>query len=208
MYQDKVVLGDCTLILGDCLEVMKEIPDKSVDVVITDPPYGIGIANNPVRQKHEKQNWDNKIPDNKYFYEIFRISNNQIIWGGNYFPLPPHKNFLIWDKYQPEQFTLAMCEMSWTSFDMPAKIFRYSVQREGANIHPAQKPIALIKWCIEICKIKTKETILDPFMGSGTTGVACVQTGRKFIGIEIEPKYFEIAAKRIKDAQQQMRLPL
>jgi DNA modification methylase len=191
--------------LGDCLEYMKSMADKSVDAVITDPNYGLGIAANPVRQKHEKKDWDNDVPDLACFDEVFRVSNNQIIWGGNYFSLPPHKNFIIWDKYQPENFTLAMCEMAWTSFDEPAKIFRYSVQREGANVHPTQKPVALMKWQIERYT-KEGDTIFDPFMGSGTTGVACVQTGRNFIGCEIDEGYFKIAEKRIHDAQQQMKL--
>ena len=189
----------------DCLYFMRTMPDKSVEVVITDPPYGLGIARNPVRQKHKKQGWDNKVPDKAYFKELFRVSKNQIIWGGNYFNLPPHKNFIIWDKYQPENFTLAMCEMAWTSFDEPAKIFRYSVQREGANVHPTQKPVALMKWQIERYT-KPGDTIFDPFMGSGTTGVACAQTGRNFIGCEIDPGYFKIAEKRIHDVQQQPNL--
>lgn len=193
------------LINDDCLNFMRTMPDKSVDAVITDPPYGIGIAANPVRQKFERRDWDNKTPDNRYFDELFRISQNQVIWGGNYFNLPPHKNYLIWDKYQPENFTLAMCEMAWTSYDSPAKIFRYSVQREGASIHPTQKPVVLIKWILE--KYTNEgDTIFDPFMGSGTTGVACVQTGRNFIGCEIDPGYFRIAEKRIAEAQLQPTL--
>lgn len=112
---------------GDCLPYMKSQPDGFFDLIVTDPPYGLGIAANPVRQKHERENWDNAIPQDEVFAEMFRVSKHQIIWGGNYYPLPPHKNYLIWDKQQPENFTLAMCEMAWTSFDMPAKIFRYSV---------------------------------------------------------------------------------
>ena len=198
-------MSEVKLILGDCLEVMRSMPDKSVDAVITDPPYGLGIAGNPVRQKFERQDWDNKTPDDKYFDELFRVSKNQVIWGGNYFNLPPHKNYLVWDKYQPENFSLAMCEIAWTSYDSPAKIFRYSVQREGANVHPTQKPVVLMKWILEKYT-RENDTILDPFMGSGTTGVACVKTGRNFIGCEIDEGYFKIAEKRIHDAQQQMRI--
>ncbi len=202
---DLVVTDKYTLYCGDCLEYMKTIPDKSVDAVITDPPYGLGISSNPVRQKHEKQSWDSKIPDEKYFDEMFRTSINQVIWGGNYFNLPPHKNYIIWDKMQPENFTLAMCEMAWTSFDSPAKLYRYSVQREGSNVHPTQKPVALMKWIIERYT-QPNDTIFDPFMGSGTTGVACVQTGRNFIGCEIDPKYFDITKQRIEYAAMQDRL--
>ena len=194
-----------TLHNGDCLPYLKAMPDKSVDVVVTDPPYGLGIAANPVRQKHERQAWDNAIPTSEVFAEMFRVSKHQIIWGGNYYELPPHKNFLVWDKYQPENFTLAMAELAWTSFDMPAKIFRYSVQREGANVHPTQKPVALMKWCLaKFCQ--AGQTVLDPCMGSGTTGVAAVQLGINFVGCEVSPEYFAIAESRIKQASLQQGL--
>ena len=194
-----------TLHNGDCLPYLKAMPEKSVDVIVTDPPYGLGIAANPVRQKHERQAWDNATPTSEVFVEMFRVSKHQIIWGGNYYELPPHKNFLIWDKYQPENFTLAMAEMAWTSFDMPAKIFRYSVQREGANVHPTQKPVALMKWCLaKFCQ--AGQTVFDPFMGSGTTGVAAVQLGINFIGCEVSPEYFAIAERRIKQASLQQGL--
>ena len=191
--------------LGDCLEVMKSIPDKSVDAVITDPPYGIGIASNPFRQKFEKQAWDNSPASQEMIDEIQRVSRYQIIWGGNYFDLRPSKGFIVWDKKQGEEFSSAMCEYAWCNLNKPAKMFRYSARY--AREHPTEKPIDLIKFCIAFLPDEVA-TILDPFMGSGTTGVACVQTGRNFIGIEIDPGYFAIAEKRIKDAQQQMRLPL
>ena len=192
--------------LGDCLEVMKGIPDKSVDAVITDPPYGIGIASNPFRQKFEKQAWDNAPASQKMIDEIQRVSRYQIIWGGNYFDLRPSKGFIVWDKCQPVNFSSSMCEQAWTNLNKPAKLFRMDV-KSYAKEHPTQKPIDLIKFCIAFLPDEVV-TILDPFMGSGTTGVACVQTGRNFIGIEIDEVYFKIAEKRIRDAQQQMRLPI
>ena len=188
-----------TLHNGDCLPYMKSLPDKAFDLIVTDPPYGLGIAGNPVRQKFERKDWDNATPEKEVFEQMFRVSKNQIIWGGNYYPLPPHKNYLVWDKFQPEKFTLAMCEMAWTSFDMPAKIFRYSVQREGANIHPTQKPVSLMKWCIAKFA-ETGQSIFDPFMGSGTTGVAALELGLSFIGCEISAEYFAIAEKRLQQA--------
>lgn len=194
-----------TLYCGDCLEVMKSIPDKSIDAVITDPPYGIGIASNPFRQKFEKQEWDNAPASQKMIDEIMRVSKHQIIWGGNYFDLRPSKGFIVWDKKQGEDFSSAMCEIAWCSVQKPAKMFSYSA-RYGRE-HPTQKPIDLMKFCIAFLPDEVI-TILDPFMGSGTTGVACVQTGRNFIGIEIDPTYFAIAEKRIRDAQQQMRFEL
>ncbi len=133
----------------DCLEFMRGLPDKCVDLVLTDPPYGIGISSNPVRQMHEKSNWDDNPPNREVFDQIFRISHKQIIWGGNYFGLPPSQGFYIWDKVQPEDFSLAMCEMAWTNKKAPAKIFRYSVLTERDKKHPTQKPEALMRWCLD-----------------------------------------------------------
>ena len=186
-----------TLYLGDCREILPTLP--KVDAVVTDPPYGIGIAANPVRQRHERKEWDNAPPCGEVFELIRAKSDNQIIWGGNYFDLPPSQGFLIWDKKQPEDFSLAMCEMAWLSKKQPAKIWRQSVLSYEKN-HPTQKPVPLMEWCIRVLNART---ILDPFMGSGTTGVAAVKLGRQFIGIEIEPKYFDIACKRISDALKQ-----
>jgi len=195
-----------TLYCGDCLEIMKSIPDKSIDAVITDPPYGIGIASNPFRGKFAKQEWDNLPASQEMIAEIQRVSKHQIIWGGNYFDLRPSKSFIVWDKCQPVNFSSSMCEQAWTSLDKPAKLFRQDVKSYPKE-HPTQKPLDLMKFCIAFLPDEVL-TILDPFMGSGTTGVACVQTGRNFIGIEIDPTYFKIAEKRIADAQQQMRLPI
>lgn len=182
------------LYLGDCLEIMKELPDKSVDLVLTDPPYGIGIANNPFRQKFEKEDWDNSTPRKDYFDEIFRISKEQIIWGGNYFDLPQSQCFYVWDKVQPENFSSAMCEMAWVSKQSPAKIFKQRVV-SIEKFHPTTKPLNLIGWCLNF--FPEASTILDPFAGSGTTLRAAKDLGRKYIGIEISEKYCEIAAKRL-----------
>jgi site-specific DNA-methyltransferase (adenine-specific)/modification methylase len=185
-------IGDATLYLGDSLEILPTL--GKIDAVVTDPPYGIGIAANPVRQKHERMDWDNARPD---ISSIVSLGIPTMIWGGNYFGLPATQCFLIWDKLQGEKFSLAMCELVWTNLAGVAKILRLSA-REGKEWHPTQKPIRVMEWCIGF--IPDASTILDPFMGSGTTGVACINLGRKFIGIEIEPKYFDIACKRIKEA--------
>jgi len=195
------IIGNCRLILGDCLEVLPTLP--KVDAVITDPPYGINIANNPVRQMHEKSDWDTSTPPQEVLDAMLLKSDLQIIWGGNYFDLPPSQCFLIWDKVQPQNFSLAMCEMAWCSKKSPAKMHRQSVLSYRKD-HPTQKPVELMVWCIE--QAGKANTILDPFMGSGTTGVACVNLGRSFIGIEREPKYFDIACRRIEDAYRQPRL--
>lgn len=185
----------------DCMEFMKSLPDKYFDLCLTDPPYGIGIANNSFRQKHEKKEWDNKPATKEQINNLIRVSNNQVIWGGNYFDLPPTRCFLIWDKVQPEDFSSAMVEMAWASFESPAKSFkRHVVSYE--KFHPTTKPVELMVWCIDKYS-KMGDTIFDPFMGSGTTGVACAQLGRNFVGCEIDKDYFKIAEKRIKQAYMQ-----
>ena len=187
------------LICGDCLEILKDFPDNSVDLVLTDPPYGIGISSNPVRQRFNKSQWDNTTPTKEYFQKIMRVGVNQIIWGGNYFieHLRSSKHYLIWNKLQPENFTLGMCEMAWSSFDMPAKMFTQSVQVEGNLYHTTQKPLNLMLWTIGKYSSPT-DLILDPFCGSGTTCVAAEMLGRKWIGIDISEEYCQIARDRIK----------
>lgn len=191
-------IGAATLYLGDCQEILPTLP--KVDAVITDPPYGIGISANPVRQMHEKLDWDASAPDESMIGAVVAAGAVAIVWGGNYFDLPPSQCFLVWDKVQPQDFSLAMCEQAWTNKKGPAKLFRQSVLSYRKE-HPTQKPVDLMKWCIDQAGVPTQGTVLDAFMGSGTTGVAAVQMGRKFIGIEREPKYFDIACRRIEDAQ-------
>src|SRR5699024_126176 len=157
---------------GDCMEGMKEIPDKYFDLAIVDPPYGIGISENPVRQAHAKKQWDKNIPPNEYFKELVRVSKNQVIWGGNYFDLPPTKNYIIWDKVQPHDFSLAMCELAWCSIQKPIKMFTYSVLRERNKIHPTQKPVALYHWLLNNYA-KEGDKILDTHVGSASSLIAC-----------------------------------
>jgi len=190
-------IGDCTLYLGDCAEVMAGLYD--VKAVLTDPPYGIGIAANPVRQKHARKDWDASAPLSGVFDLIRSVSDQQIIWGGNYFDLPPSQCFLVWDKVQPEDFSLAMCEQAWASFKSPAKLYRRRVVGYEKH-HPTQKPVELMEWCLQFL---ADGIVLDPFMGSGTTGVACAKRGRSFIGIEIDEGYFDIACERIRKAYAQ-----
>lgn len=198
MIKKDVTIGDCRLILGDCAEVMPGL--GWFDAVVTDPPYGINIANNPVRQAHCRKDWDSCAPTAEIIAHICGASKAQIIWGGNYFNLNPSRCFLVWDKKQPENFSLAMCEMAWTSLDANAKIFRHSVTNYQKQ-HPTQKPVALMKWCLTF--LPDAQTILDPFMGSGTTLVACAQMGKAGTGIEQDPGYFEIACERIRKAYEQ-----
>lgn len=189
-------IGNATLMLGDCRDILPTL--GKVDAVVTDPPYGIGIAANPVRQAHQPMDWDNEVAEASLIRAVVDASGDAILWGGNYFSLPPAQCLLIWDKLQPHDFSLAMIEAAWTTLKKPAKMFRYSVTSYSKE-HPTQKPLPLMKWCIGHLP-DTAKTILDPFMGSGTTGVAAVQMGRSFIGIEREPVYFEAACRRIREA--------
>ncbi len=193
-------IGLATLYLGDCREIAPGLERPAA--IITDPPYGINIAANPVRQAHARMAWDASPPGADVFDMLLRLADVQCIWGGNYFPLPPSQCFFIWDKMQPQDFSLAMCEQAWVSRKGPAKMFRESV-RSLEKEHPTQKPVGLMAWCIECLILPPGGTILDPYMGSGSTGVAAMQMRHPFIGIEIEPRYFDIACRQIEEAQRQ-----
>lgn len=206
-------IGDATLYLGDCREVMASWPECfRVDAVVTDPPYGINHARNRNSQKdgwrdYPGAGWDQERPERPLFDSILARSADQIIWGGNYFTdyLPPTMQWLVWDKGQRD-FSLADCEFAWSSQRKAARIFDYPRGRallEGKE-HPTQKPVELMEWCLGF--LPNARTILDPFAGSGSTGVACVKAGLQFIGIEREPKYFDIACRRIDEAYKQPRL--
>lgn len=206
----EMIIGDCRLLLGDCMDILPTL--GKVDAVVTDPPYGIGAATGIGKVTKEgsdfrlaNDGWDDATPPKSLFDKLILASDWQVIWGGNYFDLPPSTSFFIWDKGQPEQFTLAMAEMAWTNLKKPAKIWRWksmSINGGAPKHHPTQKPEKLMQWCIEQLPAGC-QTILDPFMGSGTTGVACAKMGRKFIGIERDPKYFDIACERIRKAYDQ-----
>jgi len=208
---EPVIIGNATLYLGDCREILPTLP--KVDAVITDPPYGIGASSKKFVNGTSKTNkdyyadvcWDTAPPSQEVIDALLAAGNEAIIWGGNYFGLPPSRCFLIWDKTIHGN-SYADCEFAWTSLDKVARIkpLNMVAANMDGRVHPTQKPIALIQWCLSF--VPNAQTILDPFMGSGTTGVACMNMGRKFIGIEIEPKYFDIACRRIEDAQRQQRL--
>ena len=191
----------------DCMDGMKQIPDKYFELAICDPPYGIGISNNPVRQMHKRKNWDENVPKSEYFTELFRVSINQIIWGGNYYELPATQNYIVWDKVQPQDFSLAMCEFAWCSIQRPAKIFRLSVLSEKGKIHPTQKPVALYKWLLKNYA-KPGDKILDTHVGSASSLMACYDMGFEYIGFELDEDYFNAATKRLNDFKAQIKLPL
>ena len=189
----------------DCTEAMAGFDNNQFDLAIVDPPYGIGISSNPVRQQHKKKQWDNSIPSKKYFKELFRISKNQIIWGGNYFDLPPTQGFFIWNKKQPHDFSLAMCEYAWSSIQKPAKMWSLSVLKEKRKIHPTQKPVELYEWLL-INNAKEGNKILDTHLGSGSIAIACHNLGYELEGYELDKDYYIAAKKRLQEHQSQLRM--
>jgi site-specific DNA-methyltransferase (adenine-specific) len=195
-------IGRATLYLGDCRDIMPTL--QPVDLVCTDPPYGIGQDGGRFRGRKggghrvlPKMGWDNTTPDSAVFQMMLSAANDHIIWGGNYFTdkLPVSRGWLYWDKMMGGDFSDG--ELAWTSLDRTLKAFALC-NKMGGKEHPTQKPVPLIAWCLEF--VPNATTILDPFMGSGTTGVAAIQAGKAFIGIEREPAYFEIACRRIREA--------
>lgn len=217
----------------DCLAAMKEIPDKFFELAIVDPPYGGGSSQNvnvggvfssnnelgthfhgrgrskryaEMSQNTDIRHWD-VAPTQEYFNELARVSENQIIWGGNYFDLPPTRCFLVWEKLTiSENFSMAMCEYAWTSFNDNAKIFKYAPQgRKGERFHPTQKPIALYHWIINRYA-KKGDKILDTHAGSASSLIACYDTGHQFLGFEIDKYYFDKAIERMEAAFAQTRL--
>jgi site-specific DNA-methyltransferase (adenine-specific) len=194
----------------DNMLLMARYPDKYFDLAIVDPPYGLGssVVNSGgrfARYKNDKGNWDNETPTKQYFEELFRVSKNQIIWGGNYFDLLPTKCFLIWDKKQPENVSFASCEFAWTSFDSVAKTFYYRPQGQENRFHPTQKPVALYKWILDKYA-KQGDKILDTHLGSGSIAIACHDYGFDLTACELDKEYFEAAMKRLKDHQKQLKL--
>ena len=198
-------IGGQTLILADCRDVLPDL--EPVDLLLTDPPFGIDYgraggfsAPHGWGQWRENVEWDAERPSEETFEMMLAASKDQIIWGGNYFAdlLPPRMRWLIWDKGQRD-FSLADCEMAWTSQQKAARIFNYArgkAVRDGKK-HPTQKPTALMEWCLGF--LPDARTILDPFMGSGTTLVACQRLGRQGIGIELDADYYAIACKRVQE---------
>lgn len=193
-------------ITNECnMQLMARYPDNYFELAIVDPPYGIGISSNPVRQKHIKKSWDKNIPDEKYFKELLRVSKNQIIWGGNYFDLPPSQGFFIWNKKQPHDFSLAMVEYAWSSIQKPAKMWDLSVLKELNKIHPTQKPVQLYEWLL-INNAKEGDKILDTHIGSASIAIACHNLGFDLTGCELDTDYYNAAMKRLKEHQSQLTM--
>lgn len=194
------------IVLADCMDIMADIPDKFFELAIVDPPYGLdekmaGGKNGSIQFNDlVNRKWD-KIPDEKYFKELFRISQNQIICGGNYFNLPPTRCFIVWDKLNSEDFSLAMCELLWTSFDKLAKIYKLS-NRGGGKIHPTQKPIALYRWLLQNYA-KPGDKIIDTHSGSGSLACACHLENFDFLAIEKDVDYYNASCERLETLRSQ-----
>jgi site-specific DNA-methyltransferase (adenine-specific) len=202
----------------DCMEFMRNVPDKYYDLCLVDPPYGLDLANMNMgigkskkaskiqNRKWKPKDWDKEVPNIEYFTELFRISQNQIIWGGNYFELPPCKNYVIWDKKIPQGLSFADCEMAWTSFDNAPKIFRYSAYSDKNNKHhPTQKPVALYKWLLTKYA-KQGDKIFDSHGGSMSIAIACHDLNFDLDVCELDAEYYEQALKRLHAHQLQTKL--
>ena len=202
------IIGAATLYLGDCVEVLPML--GRFDLLLTDPPYGLGDKWQGGTKKWplakggaECKAWD--METHPALYDAMKLADTAIVWGGNYYDLPSVRGWLIWDKIV-RQFSSGHCEMAWTNLDQPVRAFNYShgeLATEG-KYHPTQKPLPLMTWCIQ--QAGEPRFILDPFMGSGTTGVASVKSGAQFVGVEVHEPYFDIACQRIENAQRQERL--
>jgi site-specific DNA-methyltransferase (adenine-specific) len=198
------------IIHADCMNIMKDIPDKYFELAIVDPPYGIGAGSEKFKNGTSKNNigykikdWD-ILPDEKYFNELFRISQNQIIWGGNYFItyLRNTKCFIVWDKLTGKN-SYADAEIAWTSFDSPIKIYKKfwlgaNAKNETPRIHPTEKPVALYRWLLQHYA-KKDDKIFDSHVGSGSSLIACIEGGFDFVGCEIDKDYYIDTCERIKN---------
>ena len=209
---EKVTIGDCELWHGDCREILPTLPQ--FDLILTDPPYGIGASAGTGKYGRLKVEagrdlaWDNETPPQWLMLLMLEQADYLIVFGGNYFTLPPSRNFLIWDKgagFKGRDF--AECEFAWCSWDGNAKVLTRDplANRDYAHkVHPTQKPVRVLEWAM--LHAPKSDTVCDPFMGAGSTGVACHNLGKRFVGIEREREYFDIACERIARAQAQGKL--
>ena len=196
----------------DCMEGMRQFPDKYFELAIVDPPYGIGAGKEKPHngwKDYGIKHWDNQSPNKTYFKELFRVSQNQIIWGANHFISKMPKDFscfIIWDKGQ-RNFSLADGEMAWTSFKKAARIFNYSRARalQEGKIHPTQKPIKLYEWLLTNYA-KPGDKILDTHVGSASSLIACHNYGFEYIGFEIDPDYYKAAKERLEAVKNQVSM--
>jgi site-specific DNA-methyltransferase (adenine-specific) len=200
-----------TITNEDNMLMMARYPDKYFDLAIVDPPYGINAGKMTMGSgKHnfkKGKDWDNAIPNDEYFKELFRVSKNQIIWGGNYFPLPLNNNWIIWDKLNPN-LSFSEAELAWCSINKNVRVFkRYSAMDDddGKKQHPTQKPVDLYKWILNKYA-KTGDKIIDTHLGSGSIAIACHDYGFELTACELDKEYFDKAIERIKNHTSQTKL--
>lgn len=211
-----------TIINDDCINILKKLPDKSIDLILTDPPYGIGesLGKNKLRgglakaKDYGNKDWDKEIPSKEIFTEMFRVSKNQIIFGGNYFVeyLKNSPCWIVWNKNN-EKTDFADCELAWTSFKTAVKkydwtwngMLQQNMKNKDIRIHPTQKPRGLFEKII-LNYSKENDLILDCFSGSGTTAVACYNTNRRFICIEKDKEYYKKSIERLEEITAQIRI--
>ncbi len=195
----------------DCMEYMASLPDNAFELAIVDPPYGIGVNQMRMGSRQtvlpDTRQWDNEVPSPEYFIELRRVSQNQIVWGGNYFTLPPSRGFVVWDKGETMyERSFAECEYAWLSMDVSAKMFKMNpVQLD--RFHPTQKPVALYRWLLHNYA-KPGWRILDTHLGSGSSAIAAHEMGFEFVGLEIDADYIAAARKRFDLMTRQIALDL
>ncbi len=210
LFKRKEIIGDCTLYQADYSVLLPALGD--FDLILTDPPYGINEAagknksrnNIAVAQDYGVDDWDKEPPPFWFFLLMCAKSTNYIFWGGNYFGLPASSCWLVWDKDNTGDF--ADCELAWTNMSKAVRKIKHrwngmlqeNMKQKEKRVHPTQKPVPVMEWCLT--HAPNALTVCDPFMGSGTTGVACARKGLTFTGIEREEKYFDIACERIETA--------
>lgn len=206
-------IGPATIILGDCRTYLEELEGKD-RAIVADPPYGISRDKGHAKKKgkngwayYGESDWDGARPEKEVFDLMLEKSKRTIIWGANYFAdlLPPSQRWLVWDKGQRD-FSLADVELAWTNEDKASRAFTYARGKAllDGKVFPTQKPIALMEWCLGF--VDPDLEILDPFLGSGSTGVAAVRLGRRFVGVEVRPEAFELSCRRISEALAQPTL--
>jgi site-specific DNA-methyltransferase (adenine-specific) len=210
-------LSNVQIIHGDCMEAMASMKDKEFELAIVDPPYGIGAYSTGTmgggvlakQSRYKATAWDSNVPTTEYFEELRRVSKNQIIWGGNYYGLPPTPCVIVWDKDNGDNY-FADFEMAWTSFDTAARMFKFkwqgmlqqNMKQKEKRIHPTQKPVALYQWLLKNYA-KTGDRILDTHLGSGSSAIAADIMGFDFVGYEIDKEYYEAALDRFTRHKQQ-----
>lgn len=210
-----VEIGPCRLWLGDCLQLLADGVFDECDAVVTDPPYGISHPCNYGERGRgimwPARNWPDVVGDNQKFDpgSILKLNVATVLWGANYYSelLTPQSGWLVWDKEKPPGMDQSECELAWTNCIKGVRIYRHMwngmlrASEKGDGFHPMQKPVALAEWMLSLPWLQ-HQVIADPYMGAGWIAVACIRTGRRFVGCEIEPRYFEIACKRVRQAWQ------